>query len=97
METEKRLVDINKVINSMQKCLDESPDKKYTVAYFAFESIIATLKKEPTADAVEVVRCNGCKHFVWDEFDGAYVCIRINRYVKKDFFCAYGERKADSV
>ena len=55
MAREKRLIDVNKVIASMQKCLDEAPDKKDTVAYFAFESIITALKQEPTVDAVEVV------------------------------------------
>ena len=62
MATERRLIDVNKVIDAMQKCIDEDPDKKGTVAYFAFASIIECLKQEPTVDAVEVVRCKDCKH-----------------------------------
>ena len=50
-----RLIDVDKVINSMQKCLDENPDKKDSVAYFAFETLITALKQEPTVDAVPVV------------------------------------------
>ena len=54
MENKKRLIDVNKVINFMQKCLDESQDK-YSIAHFAFQSIIECLKQEPSVDAVEVV------------------------------------------
>lgn len=50
-----RLIDVDKVINSMQKCLDENPDEKDSVAYFAFETLITALKQEPTVDAVPVV------------------------------------------
>lgn len=56
MATKKRLIDVNKVIDAMQKCLDESPDQKESLAYFTFESIIECLKQEPTVDAVEVGR-----------------------------------------
>lgn len=63
MANEKRLIDVNRVINEMQKCLDESlPDAHDSIAYFAFESIITALKQEPTVDAVEVVRCKDCKY-----------------------------------
>lgn len=51
---EKRLIDANNVISQMQACLDDRPDLKGSVAYFAFEEIIGALKKEPTVDAVEV-------------------------------------------
>ena len=44
-------------------------------------------------DSVEVTRCEDCKHYVWDEFDGCYCCIKLGRFVKQDFQCAYGERK----
>ena len=88
MANEKRLIDANKVINSMQKCLDEEPNKKGSVAYFAFESIIECLKLEPTVDAVEV------KHGRWErveEFEfisGEYVttgyhCDKCGFYYKK--------------
>jgi hypothetical protein len=78
MANEKRLIDVNKVIDSMQKCLDESPDKKDSVAYFAFESIITALKQEPTVDAVEVV------HGYWEkahddlDIDRGWKCIHCN-------------------
>ena len=93
----KRLIDANKVINSMQKCLDEEPTKKDSVAYFAFESIIECLKREPTVDAVEVVRCKECKHYCsfYNECSEEH-----NHYTEEGFrevhdndFCSYGERK----
>lgn len=65
-----RLIDVNKVIDSMQKCLDESSGKRHTVAYFAFESIIKCLKQEPTVDAVEVVRYKDCKHLMFSDCYG---------------------------
>ena len=87
-----RLIDVNKVIDSMQKCLDESPDKRHSVAYFAFESIIELLKQEPTVDAVEVVRCRDCKHqtamWCWREEEGMNP-----RRVGSNDFCSYGEQK----
>ena len=97
MANEKRMIDVNKVINSMQKCLDESPDKKHSVGYFAFESIIECLKQEPTVDAVPVVRCRECKH-AWIHPCGYVYCHRDGRNAYEmtfnlDSFCSYGERK----
>lgn len=39
------------------------------------------------------VRCKNCKHYLYDDFDGAYVCMQLSEYVKPDFWCAHGERK----
>ena len=60
----------------------------YGSAPSKWEGVVAA-----TADMVEVVRCKDCRHYVWDEFDGAYVCISLCKYVKPDFWCANGERK----
>lgn len=99
MENKRQLIDVNKVINAMQKCLDEEPDKKDSVAYFAFESIIECLKQEPTVDAVEVVRCKDCKHKGWIQepchgksVDYCHIWDSCINDSEKDF-CSYGERK----
>ena len=98
MATEKRLIDVNKVINAMQKCLDESPDKKFTVAYFAFESIITALKQEPTVDAVEVVRCKDCtKGEKYSNLPCYFFCMEHHRLVEPTDFCSYGERKDNDL
>jgi hypothetical protein len=107
MATEKRLIDINKVIDQMQKCIDESPYTRDAIASYTFGAIIKCLKKEPTVDAVEVVRCEKCVHCVDDEEEpGMCKCVESAEYDSKsgiwlgfveyhtpDFFCAYGERK----
>ena len=80
-----RLIDVNKVIDSMQECLDESIDEKHSVAYFAFEKIIECLKQEPPVDAVPVVRCKDCKYFKTP------LCQNENNH--DNWFCADGERK----
>ena len=53
------------------------------------------LFEEPTVDAVEVVRCKDCKHFINPtcsdglcDLDGENRIIWLN-----DDFCSYGERK----
>ena len=55
MATEKRLIDVNKVIDEMQKCIDESAYARDSIASYTFGAIIECLKREPTVDAVEVV------------------------------------------
>ena len=59
---------------------------KYCTAEELAEYLIA-------AGLVLPVRCEECKHFVWDEWDGSWCCIKNGRYVKKDFWCKHGERK----
>jgi hypothetical protein len=82
MANEKRLIDANKVINAMQRCLDEEPDKQGTVAYFAFESIIECLKQEPTVDAVEV------KHGRWED-------MWYGKYANPRYRCSVCKEKAN--
>lgn len=63
------------------------------------------LDEQPTVDAVEVVRCKGCKSASltydgeckycqrWKEkYDGESVSL----YLDGDFYCAFGERKEDA-
>ena len=85
MENEKRLIDVDKVINAMQKCLDESPDKKDSVAYFAFESIITALKQEPTVDAVEVV------HGRWKYYHKQNIAVCTNCSFERDLDANFGK------
>ena len=56
----------------------------------------AWLDDAPTVDAVEVVRCKDCKH--WLERDaygmGTYHQCWITGHIpNKDHFCSYGERR----
>lgn len=109
MANEKRLININKVINEMQGCLDENQDQKGSVAYQAFAGIIECLKLEPTVDAVEVVRCKDCKHCTVTSDGMICECAlptkRMMDYyiygstilarVAADAFCSHGERRCE--
>ena len=53
----------------------------------------------PTVDAVEVVRCEDCKHYKyrWETYDGKGrgICDCSTEHLLDDSFCSYGERKTD--
>ena len=65
-----------------------------------------SFKNAPTVYAVEVVRCEKCKHAVWDEETKLWKCVESAEYDEEsgewfgfceyhygDYFCSYGERK----
>ena len=59
--------------------------------------MIFLLRKQPTADVEEVVRCGKCKHgekYVIDNVTSLYKCYRlgISGFIE-DFHCGYGERR----
>lgn len=61
------------------------------------DEFVAFLKKQPTIDAVPVVRCKDCKH-AWIHPCGYAYCHRDGRNAYEmtfnlDSFCSYGERK----
>ena len=52
------------------------------------------IRKQPTVDAVEVVRCKDCRY--WVENRGDSFCAShdgLFAHTKPDDFCSYGERK----
>ena len=60
------------------------------------DEFVVFLKKQPTIDAVEVVRCKDCKHWLNDfygctEFVGC--CAYANYMIGANGYCIYGERK----
>ena len=60
------------------------------------DEFVAFLKKQPTIDAVPVVRCKDCKYGDYDsEPDDAMVCTRTNDgyWRHGDDFCSYGRKK----
>ena len=69
-----------------------------TVALLIAEAVlkrkIRDMKKRTARDAVEVVRCKDCKHRIYSDFDGCYVCHHGGfNAMHQDNFCSYGERK----
>jgi hypothetical protein len=55
MANEKRLIDVSKTINHIQRHIDENVEQKNPVSCFVLGFIIKCLEQEPTVDAVEVV------------------------------------------
>ena len=88
MANEKRLIDANVLLTSpLWDYLKEGYEKS------SARTIIAT---QHTVDAVEVVRCKDCKHFIQEE----HGCNHFGYYshtpwVDEVDFCSYGERKGD--
>ena len=61
------------------------------------DEFVSFLKRQPTIDAVPVVRCKDCKH-AWIHPCGYVYCHRDGRNAYEmtfnlDSFCSYGERK----
>ena len=69
----------------------------YQFIHDFFNATIKRIKNAPAVDAVPVVRCKDC---VERTATGRCNCItgrNIYVQVNDDFFCSYGERRADDV
>ena len=89
---EKRLIDANAFLKDI---LTAGIGK--TIIEYSESDIAYMIRKRPTEDALEVVRCRDCKHYDTADFSGniLYGC---NLHpsmldVTPDGFCSYGERK----
>lgn len=60
---------------------------KNDISYKAFVSLV---KRQPTIDAVPVVRCNDCVNFETGDW-----CVLTGARAREDGYCAWGERKAE--
>lgn len=78
---EKRLIDANALI----KEANEDGAYGYVDAF--------QIANAPTVDAVEVVRCEKCKHGRKMIGNSYYYCVPHNTKMYADDFCSYGERK----
>lgn len=60
-------------------------------------SVRKVIDKQPTIDAVPVVRCKDCEHYQTDDLDGNTLCgctlHSAMLDITPDSFCSYGERK----
>ena len=66
----------------------------------AIADICTWILTAPTIDAVPVVRCKDCKHFVQSEPYDPCECMKWTvkwgvAYTQPDAFCSYGERRSD--
>ena len=94
---EKRLIDANAFLKDI---LTAGIGK--TIIEYSESDIGYMIRKRPTVDAVEVVRCRKCKHWkpsgskAGNSFsDMEYIggCEFTNYYRRESDFCSYGERK----
>ena len=93
MANEKRLIDANALIKWLEEITEE---KDWLVSQYNADWIWSMLDSAPTVDAVEVVRCKDCKHFIQEE----HGCNHFGYYshtpwVDEVDFCSYGERRTD--
>lgn len=61
---------------------------KNDISYNSFCNLV---KRQPTIDAVQVVRCKDCKHMQEDKLFGDLRCR--GRAVKPNWYCADGDRR----
>ena len=101
---EKRLIDASAFLKDI---LTAGIGK--TIIEYSESDIAYMIRKRPTVDAVEVVRCRDCKHSTPPSLltqrygvPGVLTCHNHNspcnkRNVKCEGFCPYGERKDGSA
>ena len=90
MVNEKRLIDAIALRSNIDCCDIEIFNDKFT--------IIEQINEAPTVDAVEVVRCKDCKHFVQGEPYDPCECMKWKAkfgvaYTTPDGYCHKAERK----
>ena len=93
MANEKRLIDANALIATLEKIAKED-----RMDCFYLDEITQEIFDAPTVDAVEVVRCKDCKHWA-DGVAGCtdhVKCCKIGYYmIGENGYCVYGERKTE--
>ena len=60
------------------------------------EEFVRFLKKQPTVDAVEVVRCRDCKYHEDTPVIGFEHCCLYGLTMRYNDFCSYGKREGGS-
>ena len=105
-----RLIDANRVVKDIISERDKIPYELVSEKPFKHENsmrggirkALRCVEQAPTVDAVPVVRCAKCEHWVKND-DGQCVCALFdiaNSYgepvvTKPDDFCSYGKRKGE--
>ena len=100
MESEKRLIDANALLDDVDVSLHDNPHTDAIVRAthkHEHNHFMVMIMQAPTVDAVEVVRCKDCKWFAPNN-NGSWIgCTFGTRHPddapKPDDFCSYGERK----
>ena len=92
MANEKRLIDADAFLKDI---LTAGIGK--TIIEYSESDIGYMIRKRPTVDAVEVIRCKDCiGQSIWfkDAETGCEICGMSGMYPKGEFdFCSYGDRR----
>lgn len=78
------------------RLLDALYEHEFTILC-PLDEVSNVIDAEPTADVVEVVRCEDCKHYCVDGLEQIFCLKGWGRFgvLKDDDFCSYGERSED--
>ena len=88
MADEKRLIDANALLELVQFRLPIDNQNAEVIAG-CVDITRRLIQNAPTVDAVEVVRCKDCKHYMTIHCTCDGCCI------SDDWYCADGERRTD--
>ena len=93
MANEKRLADLVKEAMAEALKVYDADDHEELAEWIAnwLELNWVTIQKNPTVDAVEVVRCKDCQRWKYDARRMAGLCKRHISYTAEWDFCNYGE------
>jgi hypothetical protein len=89
MATERRLIEVESAWKKAQRIYSDP---------VLLHVVRNVLDSTPTVDAVEVVRCKDCKHFVAPQGVPVCDCFYGLGFPKEsgNDFCSYGERRTDN-
>lgn len=92
MTTEKRLIDAKALVIEELLVMDSDYVDEFASGV---RKVMNAIRRLPTVDAVEIVRCRECQH--WNKrYEKMGMCMKHNSIVtftRPDFYCAFGERK----
>lgn len=102
MANERWLIDANALREIYAACRESRRfwDSRF---FSAMDEAIKDLDRQPTVDAVEVIRCRECKHYRSGEpSPGTSYCARLPYYagagglnVGDEDYCSFGERREE--
>ena len=82
-----RYIDVESFIKWLEETIHQPISHGITMA---LNKVLVMIKSIPTADVVEVVRCENCKH---SNDDGTICRYSVGRAVEPEHFCGYGTPK----
>lgn len=92
-----RLIDADALIERLQPYKDKYDTKEFPYS-MVHDAFIYEMEKEPTVDAVPVIRCKDCKHY--REYAGVidgycHMAEWYKRYQYPNDYCSRAERKEE--